>query len=33
TYFFVFIRTDDQGTISLPNAILLKNAFHIVRSA
>ena len=33
TYFFVFIRTDGQGTISLPNAILLKNAFHIIRSA
>lgn len=33
TYFFVFIRTDEQGTISVPNATLLKNAFHIVRTA
>ncbi|MGV3637370.1 MAG: mechanosensitive ion channel domain-containing protein [Flavobacteriales bacterium] len=32
TYFFVFIRTDDQGVISVPNATLLKNAFHIVRT-
>lgn len=32
TYFFVFIRTDEQGTISVPNATLLKNAFHIVRT-
>ena len=33
TYFFVFLRTDEQGTISVPNATLLKNAFHIVRTA
>ena len=33
TYFFVFIRTDEHGTISVPNATLLKNAFHIVRTA
>ncbi|MFN6114773.1 MAG: mechanosensitive ion channel domain-containing protein [Flavobacteriales bacterium] len=30
TYFFVFLRTDEGGTISLPNAVLLKNAFTIV---
>jgi small-conductance mechanosensitive channel len=33
TYFFVFIRTDREGTVSIPNAILLKNAFHIVDQA
>lgn len=30
TYFFVFLRTDDRGIVSIPNAALLKNAFHIV---
>ncbi len=30
TYFFVFLRTADGATISLPNAVLLKNPFTIV---
>jgi len=30
TYFFVFIRTEQEGVVSIPNAALLKNAFHIV---
>lgn len=33
TYFFVFLRTDDRGIVSIPNAALLKNAFHIVGKA
>jgi small-conductance mechanosensitive channel len=33
TYFFVFIRTDGEGTVSIPNAIPLKNALHIVEQA
>lgn len=33
TYFFVFIRTDDKGIVSIPNAVLMKNAFHIVKEA
>ena len=30
TYFFVFIRTEERGLISLPNAALLKNPFIIL---
>ncbi len=30
TYFFVFIRTEQEGLVSVPNSALLKNAFHIV---
>jgi small-conductance mechanosensitive channel len=30
TYFFVFIRTEKEGVVSIPNAALLKNSFHIV---
>jgi small-conductance mechanosensitive channel len=29
TYFFVFIRTDHGGIVSLPNAVLLKSPFTI----
>lgn len=29
TYFFVFIRTADRGTISIPNSVLLKSPFVI----
>jgi small-conductance mechanosensitive channel len=32
TYFFVFVRTENDGVISIPNAVLLKETFHIVRS-
>jgi len=31
TYFFVFVRTDSDGVISIPNAVLLKETFHIVQ--
>lgn len=30
TYFFVFIRTEQEGLVSVPNAALLKSTFHIV---
>ena len=30
TYFFVFIRTEQEGLVSVPNANLLKSTFHIV---
>jgi len=30
TYFFVFIRTEERGLISIPNAALLKNPFIIL---
>jgi small-conductance mechanosensitive channel len=30
TYFFVFVRTERDGIISIPNALLLKDTFHIV---
>ena len=30
TYFFVFIRTTEQGLISIPNSTLLKHSFHIM---
>lgn len=30
TYFFVFVRTTDRGTISIPNSVLLKSAFSVV---
>lgn len=33
TYFFVFVRTDHDGVVSIPNALLLKETFHIVRRA
>jgi hypothetical protein len=26
----VFIRTEKEGVVSIPNAALLKNSFHIV---
>lgn len=31
TYFFVFVRTENDGVISIPNAVLLKETFHIVQ--
>lgn len=31
TYFFVFVRTERDGVISIPNSVLLKETFHIVR--
>jgi small-conductance mechanosensitive channel len=31
TYFFVFVRTENDGVISIPNALLLKDTFHIVQ--
>lgn len=33
TYFFVFIRTTDKGTITMPNTALLKNSFSVVEAA
>jgi small-conductance mechanosensitive channel len=30
TYFFVFIRTDEEGVVSVPNSVLLKETFHII---
>jgi small-conductance mechanosensitive channel len=30
TYFFVFVRTERDGIISIANALLLKDTFHIV---
>lgn len=30
TYFFVFVRTESDGIISIPNAVLLKDTFHIL---
>ena len=30
TYFFIFIRTSDKGTITMPNTTLLKHPFTIV---
>ena len=30
TYFFVFVRTDADGVMSIPNTVLLKDTFHIV---
>ncbi|MBK9760772.1 MAG: mechanosensitive ion channel [Flavobacteriales bacterium] len=33
TYFFVFIRTADRGTITIPNSVLLKSPFYIVGSS
>ncbi len=32
TYFFVFIRTTDRGTITMPNSVLLKSPFSVVGS-
>jgi small-conductance mechanosensitive channel len=31
TYFFVFIRTIEGGTVTIPNSVLLKSAFVILR--
>jgi small-conductance mechanosensitive channel len=30
TYFFVFIRTADGGTVTLPNSLLLKSSFIVL---
>lgn len=30
TYFFVFIKTQNKGTLTIPNALLLKNSFLVV---
>jgi small-conductance mechanosensitive channel len=30
TYFFVFIRTEQEGLVSVPNSALLKSTFHIL---
>jgi small-conductance mechanosensitive channel len=30
TYFFVFIRTRDGGTVTMPNSVLLRSSFVIV---
>ncbi len=30
TYFFVFIRTEKDGVVSIPNSVLLKDTFHIL---
>lgn len=30
TYFFVFIRTEQDGVVSIPNSVLLKDTFHIL---
>lgn len=32
TYFFAFIRTTEEGLISIPNSTLLKNSFHIMEA-
>lgn len=32
TYFFVFIRTTDRGTITMPNTVLLKSPFSVVEA-
>lgn len=31
TYFFTFIRTDDGTQVSIPNAVMLKGSFAIIR--
>lgn len=31
TYFFVFVRTERDGVVSIPNTVLLKDTFHIVQ--
>jgi small-conductance mechanosensitive channel len=33
TYFFVFIKTVNQETISIPNALLIKSSFSITKHA
>jgi small-conductance mechanosensitive channel len=30
SYFFVFIKTKSKGTLTIPNAILLKNSFCVI---
>lgn len=30
TYFFVYIKASDQRTLTIPNALLLKNAFWVI---
>ncbi len=30
TYFFVFIKTENKGTLTIPNALLLKSSFVIL---
>ncbi|MEX1133180.1 MAG: mechanosensitive ion channel domain-containing protein [Flavobacteriales bacterium] len=30
TYFFVFVRTENDGVVSIPNSTLLKDSFHII---
>ncbi|MBK7103310.1 MAG: mechanosensitive ion channel [Flavobacteriales bacterium] len=32
TYFFVFIRTVDRGTVTIPNSVLLKCPFYVTES-
>lgn len=32
TYFFVFIRTVDRGTVTIPNSVLLKSPFSVVEA-
>jgi small-conductance mechanosensitive channel len=32
TYFFVFLRTEEDGVVSIPNSVLLKETFHIVQN-
>ena len=33
TYFFVFIKTPNRGTLTIPNALLLKNSFLIIEKS
>jgi small-conductance mechanosensitive channel len=33
TYFFVFIKTQNRGTLTIPNALLLKSSFLIIEKA
>ncbi len=30
TYFFVFIKTENRGTLTIPNALLLKSSFTVI---
>ncbi len=33
TYFFVFIKTPNRGTLTIPNALLLKNSFLVIEKS
>ena len=33
TYFFVFIKTQSKGTLTIPNALLLKNSFWVIEKS